>query len=153
MRDVFDDAATGQGLLNYFLRAINCGALTEEEALSLTSLTFGELRSRSFVTNLEHRQNLSASLRAIALRLEVSQEVKFPAQMAPRLVFPCLATTNKQPRRTAWKSRWRLIAVGSRPLSDRIPPAHSYALREWRATYLRSTLSIRDCQPSPVDLK
>src|SRR4030095_340861 len=27
--DVFDDAATGQGLLNYFLRAINCGALTE----------------------------------------------------------------------------------------------------------------------------
>ena len=31
--DVFDDAATGQGLLNYFLRATNCGALTEEEAL------------------------------------------------------------------------------------------------------------------------
>ena len=28
--DVFDDAATGQGLLNYFLRAINCGALTEQ---------------------------------------------------------------------------------------------------------------------------
>jgi len=27
------------------------------------------------------------------------------------------------------------------------------ALREWRATYLRSTLSISDCQPSPVDLK
>jgi citrate lyase beta subunit len=27
--DVFDDAATGQGLLNYFLRAINSGALTE----------------------------------------------------------------------------------------------------------------------------
>src|SRR6266550_5245582 len=25
--DVFDDAATGQGLLNYFLRAINCGAI------------------------------------------------------------------------------------------------------------------------------
>src|SRR5258706_1440589 len=31
--DVFDDAATGQGLLNYFLRAINCGALTETEAV------------------------------------------------------------------------------------------------------------------------
>src|ERR1700741_4833182 len=29
--DVFDDAATGQGLLNYFLRALNCGALTEAE--------------------------------------------------------------------------------------------------------------------------
>ncbi|MBV9209632.1 MAG: phosphoenolpyruvate kinase, partial [Acidobacteria bacterium] len=34
--DVFDDAATGQGLLNYFLRAINCGAITEEEATQLT---------------------------------------------------------------------------------------------------------------------
>ncbi len=31
--DVFDDAATGQGLLNYFLRAINCGAITEDEAV------------------------------------------------------------------------------------------------------------------------
>ena len=28
--DVFDDAATGQGLLNYFLRAMNCGAISEE---------------------------------------------------------------------------------------------------------------------------
>src|SRR5437667_4152988 len=26
--DVFDDAATGQGLLNYFLRAMNGGAIT-----------------------------------------------------------------------------------------------------------------------------
>ena len=34
--DVFDDAATGQGLLNYFLRAVNCGALTEEEAVDLS---------------------------------------------------------------------------------------------------------------------
>ncbi len=32
--EVFDDAATGQGLLNYFLRGINCGAITEQEALS-----------------------------------------------------------------------------------------------------------------------
>lgn len=29
---VFDDAATGQGLLNYFLRARACGAITEAEA-------------------------------------------------------------------------------------------------------------------------
>jgi hypothetical protein len=28
---VFDDAATGQGLLNYFLRARACGALTETD--------------------------------------------------------------------------------------------------------------------------
>ena len=32
--DVFDDAATGQGLLNFFFRAINCGALTEDEAVA-----------------------------------------------------------------------------------------------------------------------
>jgi citrate lyase beta subunit len=53
--DIFDDAATGQGLLNYFLRAINCGAVTEEEALKLTSLTLDELRSGSFVKILKNR--------------------------------------------------------------------------------------------------
>jgi citrate lyase beta subunit len=56
--DVFDDAATGQGLLNYFLRAINCGAITEDEALRLSSLTLPELRSGSFVKILNNRQNL-----------------------------------------------------------------------------------------------
>jgi citrate lyase beta subunit len=56
--DVFDDAATGQGLLNYFLRAINCGAITEEEALQRSSLTLAELRSGSFVKILHNRQNL-----------------------------------------------------------------------------------------------
>jgi hypothetical protein len=54
--DVFDDAATGQGLLNYFLRAMNCGALTEAEALQLSSLTRDELRSGSFVKILKNRQ-------------------------------------------------------------------------------------------------
>jgi len=54
--DVFDDAATGQGLLNYFLRAINCGAVSEKEALDLTSLTLDELRSGSFVKILKNRQ-------------------------------------------------------------------------------------------------
>ncbi len=53
--DVFDDAATGQGLLNYFLRAINCGAATEEETLARTGLTLEELRGRSFVTILKNR--------------------------------------------------------------------------------------------------
>ena len=56
--DVFDDAATGQGLLNYFLRAINCGAITEEEALRRTGLTLAELRSGSFVKILDSRKNL-----------------------------------------------------------------------------------------------
>lgn len=56
--DVFDDAATGQGLLNYFLRALNCGALTEAEALRLSGLTPDELRSGSFVKILRTRQDL-----------------------------------------------------------------------------------------------
>ncbi len=54
--DVFDDAATGQGLLNYFLRAINCGAITEQEALARTTLTLEELHSRSFLRILEGRR-------------------------------------------------------------------------------------------------
>ncbi len=53
--DVFDDAATGQGLLNYFLRGLNSGALTEEETLA-TGLTLDELRSRSFVKILKGRR-------------------------------------------------------------------------------------------------
>ena len=52
---MFDDAATGQGLLNYFLRGINCGAITEEEATS-TGLTIAEIRGRSFVRILEARR-------------------------------------------------------------------------------------------------
>jgi citrate lyase beta subunit len=53
--DIFDDAATGQGLLNYFLRGISSGALTEAEALA-TGLTLDELRSRSFVKILKGRR-------------------------------------------------------------------------------------------------
>ncbi|HEY2119073.1 MAG TPA: hypothetical protein VGH37_07810 [Candidatus Acidoferrum sp.] len=54
--EVFDDAATGQGLLNYFLRAINCGAITSKEAETLTSLTSDELRTASFVKILDGRK-------------------------------------------------------------------------------------------------
>lgn len=54
--DVFDDAATGQGLLNYFLKAMNCGAISEEEAL-VTGLTLEEIRSRSFYKILTGRRN------------------------------------------------------------------------------------------------
>jgi hypothetical protein len=45
---VFDDAATGQGLLNYFLRAMTCGAISEAEAVDMSGLTLDQLRSRSF---------------------------------------------------------------------------------------------------------
>jgi citrate lyase beta subunit len=55
--DVFDDAATGQGLLNYFLRAMNCGAITEEEAVEKSGLTLAELRGRSFVKILAARRS------------------------------------------------------------------------------------------------
>jgi hypothetical protein len=54
--EVFDDAATGQGLLNYFLRAINCGAISAEEVQSRTGLTLGDLRSASFLKILESRR-------------------------------------------------------------------------------------------------
>ncbi len=53
--DVFDDAATGQGLLNYFLRGLSCGALTSEETLA-TGLTLDELRTRSFVKIIAGRR-------------------------------------------------------------------------------------------------
>jgi len=52
---VFDDAAMAQGLLNYFLQAINCGALTTGEVESLTGLSQAELRSASFVQILARR--------------------------------------------------------------------------------------------------
>ena len=53
--DVFDDAATGQGLLNFFLRGIACGAITEAEALE-TGLSIEEIRSRSFYKILTGRR-------------------------------------------------------------------------------------------------
>lgn len=54
--DVFDDAATGQGLLNYFIRALNCGAITQEE-IKATGLTMEEIRARSFVKIMKARRS------------------------------------------------------------------------------------------------
>jgi len=53
---VFDDAATGQGLLNYFLRAMSCGAMAEPEAVELSGLTLDEIRSRSFAAIVAGRR-------------------------------------------------------------------------------------------------
>jgi citrate lyase beta subunit len=53
---VFDDAAMAQGLLNYFVQAINCGALSAAEVQDLTGLSQVELRSGSFPTILEGRR-------------------------------------------------------------------------------------------------
>ena len=50
---VFDDAATGQGLLNYFLRALSCGAIEEAAIPALTGLTLEQLRTESFAAILK----------------------------------------------------------------------------------------------------
>jgi citrate lyase beta subunit len=55
--DVFDDAATGQGLLNYFLRALQAGAITLAE-VSATGLTQAEVQGRSFLKILANRRRL-----------------------------------------------------------------------------------------------
>ena len=52
--DVFDDAATGQALLNFFLRGLGCGAITEAE-VEATGLSREEISTRSFPTILRGR--------------------------------------------------------------------------------------------------
>jgi hypothetical protein len=42
---VFDDAATGRGLLNYFQRARHCGAIAQNDIPALTGVTVEELGS------------------------------------------------------------------------------------------------------------
>ncbi len=53
--DVFDDAATGQGLLNFFLRGLSCGAVSEADCLA-TGLSMEEIRTRSFLKILQGRR-------------------------------------------------------------------------------------------------
>ena len=52
---VFDDAATGQGLLNFFLRGLASGAISEAE-VEATGLSVAELRTRSFAAILDRRR-------------------------------------------------------------------------------------------------
>jgi hypothetical protein len=53
--NTFDDAASAQGLLNFFLRALSCGAMNAEEIYDATGLTENELRSASFAGIMEAR--------------------------------------------------------------------------------------------------
>jgi citrate lyase beta subunit len=53
---VFDDAAMAQGLLNYFVQAIGCGAVAAGAVEALTGLSTAELRSASFLKILEGRR-------------------------------------------------------------------------------------------------
>jgi len=58
--NTFDDAASAQGLLNFFLSGISCGALSEDEALQ-TGITIDELQGRSFMKIVENRLRAAAS--------------------------------------------------------------------------------------------
>jgi citrate lyase beta subunit len=51
---IFDDAATGQGLLSFFVRGFACGALDDADVRA-TGLTLDELRSRSFASIVASR--------------------------------------------------------------------------------------------------
>lgn len=50
--DVFDDAATGQGLINYYLKGYNCGAIVEKDLVEL-GITPATLQTRSFPKIIE----------------------------------------------------------------------------------------------------
>ncbi len=52
--DVFDDAATGQGLLNFFLRGLACGAIDVHE-VEAVGVSVDELQSRSFAAIVHGR--------------------------------------------------------------------------------------------------
>jgi len=56
--NTFDDAATGQGLVNFFVNGISCGALTSQDALD-AGITLEELRDRSFLKIVENRAKTS----------------------------------------------------------------------------------------------
>jgi citrate lyase beta subunit len=58
--DIFDDAATAQGLLTFFLRGLKCGAISREEVLA-TGLTVEEMQSRSFTRIMTDRANAAAT--------------------------------------------------------------------------------------------
>ena len=44
----FDDAATGEGLLNFFRRAVDCGAVRPDQLQALAGVSAGELSTLSF---------------------------------------------------------------------------------------------------------
>jgi citrate lyase beta subunit len=53
--EVFDDAATAQGLLNYFMNAYHCGAILLEDVLA-TGLTVDEIQTKSFDQIMKKRK-------------------------------------------------------------------------------------------------
>jgi len=53
----FDDAASAQGILNFFLQALSCGAMNEKEISEATNLSVDEMRSATFAEIMEKRLN------------------------------------------------------------------------------------------------
>ncbi len=52
--NTFDDAASAQGILNFFVSGLNCGAFTQAEVLA-TGITMEELTGRSFQKIVDNR--------------------------------------------------------------------------------------------------
>jgi hypothetical protein len=57
---MLDEPATGQGLLAFFLRGMQAGAISERETTDLTGLSSAELRQRSIVKIMRGRGLLTA---------------------------------------------------------------------------------------------
>ena len=55
--NTFDDAASAQGLLNFFARGLSCGALTETEITEASGLTTEELNIASFSQIMENKNH------------------------------------------------------------------------------------------------
>lgn len=54
--NMFDDAASAQGLLNFFLQGLSCGAFSENEALA-AGISLDELKGKSFLKITQNRAN------------------------------------------------------------------------------------------------
>ena len=54
--NTFDDAASAQGLINFFRRALDCGAFTEEEILESTGLNSAALKSNLLFQTSQNRE-------------------------------------------------------------------------------------------------
>jgi hypothetical protein len=54
--NVFDDAASAQGIVNFFRRGIDCGAFSAEEAETASGLTSDEIRRGSFLEIMNRRR-------------------------------------------------------------------------------------------------
>ncbi len=61
----FDDLASAEGLLNFFLRGLNCGAFEQDEVVDETGLSAGDLDTASFVKIMENQFESSRKANSI----------------------------------------------------------------------------------------